>query len=228
MACSTADKNSNTPEGLYAIGEEYESNDRYDVAIQKYQDVRAKFPYSAFAPKAELAIANIYFKQESYAEAQLSYQSFRELHPKHSEIAFVLYRIGLSYFNQLPKTIDRDLSLAKETIAAFDNLLRAFPQSQYAKEAIEKKNICIKMLAEKEEYIADFYFIRKKFLSALARYEDLYENYAGVGLDDKAIARAAICAHKINNMKKFEKYKASLLEKFPQSSYTKELRKEIN
>lgn len=225
--CSTTEKNANTPEGAFAIAEEYDQGERYEEAIRRYTEVKNKYPYSNFATKAELAIADVYYKQESYGEAQVAYQMFKELHPTAPQADYVQFRIGMSYFNQLPSTIDRDLTVANDAIANLSELIKKFPNSQYVAEATEKRSAAIKMLAEKEEYIADFYFKRKIFGSALARYESLYNNFRGVGPDAKALSRAMICAQKLNDSDKVKKYQQLLEQEFPQSQELKDARKEV-
>lgn len=227
VSCASVEKNATTPEGAFAIAEDYDKSERYEEAIRRYSEVKNKFPYSNFATKAELAIADVYFKQESYAEAQVSYQMFKELHPTAPNSDYVQFRIGMSYFNQLPSTIDRDLTLANETILNLTDLIKRFPNSEYAKEAQEKRSAAIKMLAEKEEYIADFYFKRKIFDSALSRYEGLYNNYRGLGFDAKALSRASISAQKLGNTAKAKKYEEILAREFPGSRELRDAEKEL-
>lgn len=227
IACSSMDKKSDTPEGAFSIAEEFDKDERYEEALRRYTEVKNKFPYSNYATKSELAIADVYFKQESYPEAQVSYQAFRELHPKHPQVEYVLFRIGLSYFNQLPSTLDRDLSLANEAIEGFDELIRQFPDSQYTKEAVAKKTDTLKMLAGKEEYIAAFYFKREMYDSALSRFETLISKYPRLGFDEKALYGAAFSANKIGDAYKAKKYLAELVTKFPKSSEAEQAQKEI-
>lgn len=226
-ACSSAEKNAETPEGLYAIAEEFQNNERYELAIQRYGEVKNKFPYSAYATKAELAIADVHFLAESWPEAQVAYQSFKELHPKHPKIDYVTYRVGLSFFNQLPETVDRDLTLAKDAIASFDEVTTKYPSSEYAKDATEKHEECLKRLAGKEDYIGDFYFKRGLYDSALPRYEALLKNYSGLGFDARALARAAIAAEKTEQKEKARSYLAQLKSKFPDSNELSSAEKEI-
>lgn len=227
VACSTMDKNSDTPEGAYAIAEEFDKDERYEEAIRRYTDVKNKFPYSSMATKAELAIADVYFKQESYPEAQVSYQAFRELHPKHPQIDYVMFRIGLSYFNQLPTSLDRDLTVAQEVLKSFDDLMKRYPDSKYINEAADKKLETLKMLAGKEEYIAYFYFKREMYDSALARYEGLISKYPKLGYDEKALYGAAVSADKVGDAFKAKKYLHELVTKFPHSSEAKSAQKEV-
>lgn len=227
LGCSSTEKNSSTPEGAFEIAQDFENSDRFEEAIRRYSDIKNKFPYSNYATKSELAIADVYYKQESYAESQVSYQMFKDLHPTHPQIDYVQFRIGMSYFMQLPSSIDRDLSLANDAILQLNELIKKFPSSQYVTEAKEKRSAAIKMLAEKEEYIADFYFKRKIYDSALGRYEGLYTNYGGLGFESKALARAAICAAKIGDQPKAKKYADILFEKYPDNSEVSAVKKEI-
>ena len=225
--CSSIEKNSDTPEGAFAIAEDYDKGERYEEAIRRYTDVKNKYPYSNYATRAELAIADVYYKQESYSEAQVSYQMFKELHPTDAKADYVQFRIGMSFFNQLPSTIDRDLTLANEAILNLSETIKKYPNSSFVSEAKEKRSAAIKMLAEKEEYIADFYFKREIYGSALLRYESLYNNYRGLGYDAKALSRAAICAHKLGDSAKMQTYQKSLSQNHPGSPELKDLEKEL-
>lgn len=226
-ACSSVERNSSTPEGAFAIAEEFDKGERYEEAIRRYTEVKNKFPYSNFATKAELAVADVYYKQESFAEAQVAYQMFKDLHPTSPQADYVQYKLGMSYFSQLPATIDRDLSLANDTILNLSDLIKKYPNSQYVAEAKEKRTATIKMLAEKEEYIADFYFKRSIYDSALGRYESLYKNYGGLGFAKKALSRIVIAAQKIDDTPKAKKYLKILEQDFPGSSELKDAEKEM-
>ncbi len=216
-ACSSDDKKSDVAEAAFLNAQEYDKDERYEEAIKRYQEVKNKFPYSKYATMSELAIADAYYKQESFSESQVAYQAFKDLHPKHPQIDYVTFRLALSFFSQLPPTIDRDLTLAGSTILYFDEVTTQYPNSEYVKEAKEKKEATLKMLAGKEDYIGEFYFKREKYDSALSRYEGLLKRYAGLGFDAKALSRAAISASKMGEPDKAKKYLNDLQSKFPDS-----------
>jgi outer membrane protein assembly factor BamD len=217
--CASSDKiDTSTPEGAYKLAEEYEKDERFEESVAKYTDVKNKYPYSRFAILAEMKIADVQFKRESYIEAQYAYQTFKELHPKHPQIDYVTFRLGLSFFNQLPSTIDRDLSLADKAILYFDEVLTSFPTSQYAKEAQEKKTDALKMLAGKEIYIANFYFKKKQYGSALGRFEMVIRNFTNVeGFGPPALIGAARAAKETGDRDKVSRYIKTLLAQFPKS-----------
>ncbi len=221
LSCASEEKNANTAEGLFKIAQEYDEAERYDVAVQKYADVKNKFPYSSVATAAELAIADLYFKRESFSEAQISYQNFRDLHPKHLKTDYVIFKTGLSFFMQLPDSTDRDLTVANDAIYHFDEVVKNFPNSSYVKEAKENREKAFVMLAQKEIYIAEFYLRQEKFEASLTRFENVLNKYSGYGLDPKALAGAVQAAANSNNLAKQKKYSDQLQSKYSNSDQAK-------
>ena len=226
FGCASEEKNLNTPEGMFAHAKEFDDAERYDLAIQKYSDVRNKFPYSQLATDAELAVADVYYKKESYSEAQLSYQNYRDLHPKHPRIDYVIYKTAMSYFMQLPDSIDRDLSSGADAIYHFNEVIKLFPKSEYAKEALANRNDTFRRLAEKELYIADFYLKNESYSSALRRYEGLLKKYSGQGLDARAHLGIVRAAKKTDDQSKVKTHKAILAKSFPDSTEFETLKNE--
>ena len=224
--CASDDKKGDTAEAAFKIAKGYEDDDRYQIAIQRYTDVKNKFPYSSYATLAELAIADVHFKNEDYAEAQVTYQNFREFHPKHPKTDYVVFRTGLSYYKQLPDSIDRDLTLANDAIYNFNELIKRFPASEYLKEAEEYRQKAFLMLNEKELYIADFYLKQEYYDSSLARYESAYKKFTGIGLEPRALAGAIKCAAKLDNKEKQKTYTDILTSKFSDSSEAKNVNRE--
>jgi outer membrane protein assembly factor BamD len=227
-ACSTADKyDTSTPEGAFKQAEEFEKDERYEEAIAKFTDVKNKHPYSRFATQAELKIADLQFKREAFIEAQNAYQLFKEFHPKHAQSDYVTYRLALSYFNQLPPTIDRDLSLADKAILYFDEVLNNYGKSEYAKDSKEKREATLKMLAQKEMYIANFYTKNSQYDSALKRFEIVLKTYPSLGYDATALFGAARSAFESGEKDRANQHLKNLYSLYPGSDEAKRARDEF-
>lgn len=206
VGCSSVQHDTSQPEGAFKAAEDYEKDEYYDEALTRYADVKNRFPYSKYATEAELRIADVNFKKEAWIEAQGAYQLFKDLHPKHPRIDYVTHRMSLSYFNQLPSTIDRDLSVAEKAIATFDEVIKNYPQTEFAKEAQLKRSEARKMMAEKMLYIADFYFVREIFDSALLRYESLLSGFSSEGFAPKALLGAGVSALEVGERARGEQH----------------------
>ncbi|MBU2451931.1 MAG: outer membrane protein assembly factor BamD, partial [Proteobacteria bacterium] len=114
----------------------------YKTAIKAYTDLKDWYPFSRYASLAELKIADAHFSLEEYDEAILGYEEFEKMHPKNDAIPYVIYRTGLSWFNQLG-TVDRDHTPAKNSLIQFNRLMDQFPENEYAKPAKENIKKCL-------------------------------------------------------------------------------------
>ncbi|MFQ5513285.1 MAG: outer membrane protein assembly factor BamD [Myxococcota bacterium] len=152
----------------------------YPHAIELFQEVIDNYPYSEFATLAELKIADVHFEQDNYEEAASYYQDFVELHPRHAQVPYSIYRNGLCSFRSM-RGVDQDQTPTHEAIAQFRVLLERYPESPLAAEAHEKLQEAVDQLAEHELEVAEFYIRRGDYHAAARRYRralDLYPEHS--------------------------------------------------
>lgn len=184
--CSSAEIDENNPTALMKEAEEDIDASRYLLAIEKLQSIKNKHPYSKEAVEAQLRIGDVYFLQDSFTEAAATYEAFRDLHPKHAKIGYATYRVGLSHFMDIPKKHARDLTPATHAEQSFNDYLYRFPSGEFAVEAKKKLAETRSILAEKEMYIAKFYFKRKDWDSARGRYQKVIHLYSDTPFFEEA------------------------------------------
>ncbi len=172
----------NTPEVMYQAGIEAFKDGRYKRAIEHFTRVKELFPLHALALMAEMGIADAHFSDGQYAEADLAYTDFLNLHPTNENIPYVMYQIGICHYNQM-QGIDRDQTETIRTAKDFERLMARFPTSKFAIMAEKKLRECRQRLAESEFYVGEFYFKREKYKAALARFEYLAKTYPTLGFD---------------------------------------------
>ncbi len=229
LACSSSEKiDTNSAEGAYKLAQKYEKDERFEEAINYYNEVKNKYPYNHLATEAALRIADIEYQRENYAEAETAYKLFKEFHPDHLKTDYVTFQLGMSVFKQLPPTTDRDLKLAATAIDYYSQLLSLYPNSTHVKEAKKHKREAEQMLADKAYYISDFYFTRELWESALGRFEDIMSNHPGFGYDTKALYGATIAAYKMKDVDKAKTYFKRLLAEYPDSPEIEIARKELS
>lgn len=199
VSCATKVPEGKTPaETLYREAEEHLKHNRKELAIEKLNTIKSQHPYSFYAVQADLMLADILFLQENFIESAAAYLSFKELHPKYEKMDYVLWRIGESYYQQLPSTHDRDLSASKEAILYLTELITRFPQSEHstlAKERLDKIQV---MLREQDLYIAHFYYKTDTYFSARHRYFDIIEKYQAIPeIRDLGMVRIVECSYEL-------------------------------
>lgn len=221
--CAGKEINREDPDALFQGAEEAFNDQHYLVALEKYRDIKNRFPYSSRAVDSELRIADTYFEQESYIEAESAYEIFKELHPTHSKADYVQYRIGLSYFKQVPDDSARDLSAAYKAIEAFSVLEQKFPSSGYVSQAKDFILQSRKRLAEHENYVANFYYQRQHYLSASYRYSTLLQDYQNLGYDEEALYRLVQSYYHIRMYDNAQDAARRLFNQFPGTKYKQDV-----
>ena len=143
----------------------------FQRAIPAFQEVIDNFPFSEFAPLAELQIADAYLALGRYEQAASFYQDFIELHPSHPRVPYALLNNGRCAFDQMLAP-DQDQAKTQEAIAQFDALLARFPKSDLIEEAQQLRGDALDRLALSEVNVGDFYFENEKWSAAISRYRN--------------------------------------------------------
>lgn len=188
-------------EVLFKEATQLVKEERYLLATEKINQLKNQYPYSYYATPAELMQADIFYAQENYVEAAAAYLIFRDFHPKHEKLSYVIYRIAESYYNQLPDTNDRDLEAAKEAIKYYTELVNKFSTTAYAKKAKGKIAECRKRIRDYEQYVADFYFKTEKYKAARWRYNHILENFRNTKLRSHSMQKIILSTYFLKEYK---------------------------
>lgn len=169
-------KQEKTAAELVEQGREEFADEDYKKAIEAYRKLKDWYPFSQYAKEAELKIADAHYRLKEYEQAISAYEEFERLHPSDPKIAYVVYYTGRCYFDRM-KGIDRDQSFTEKALQVFKQLRRRFPESEYAEKAESHIRKCLKTLAGHDFYVGEFYYKQDHYKAALARFEDVVNNY---------------------------------------------------
>lgn len=212
-ACSSdKPKGKTEAEILYMEAQELMEAERYILATEKLNLIKTQHPYSFYATPAELLHADILYLQENYIEAAAAYLLFRDFHPRHEKIPYVVFKIAESYYKQIPSTIDRDLEPAMESIKYYDEIVQKYADSSYVKKSRSRITKAKTMLRDKDLYIADFYFKTKEFGAARYWYLDILENHQDKKTRNHAMVRTVLATSQLKEWEQCLDY----VEKFYQ------------
>ena len=100
----------------------------YSEAIELFQSVIDNYPYSEFAVRAELRIADAYFEDRRYDEALSYYRDFAELHPQNPKVPYTVLRSALCHYNQV-SSVERDQTATRAALLELEKLIRTYPYS---------------------------------------------------------------------------------------------------
>ena len=178
-------------------------------AAKKFNEAEVLFPQSDYAPKAALMAAYSYYSQNYYGDAVAELERFKRIYPNHSNIDYVEYLLGLCYYEQIidEKKDLQSITNAKET---FLEIIRKYPNSEFAVDAEFKLDLINDVLAAKEIYIGRYYLDKKKWISAINRFRTVIDNYDTTIYVEEALHRLVEIYYTIGLEMEAKKY-ANLL-----------------
>jgi outer membrane protein assembly factor BamD len=194
-------------EGLFLLNNKQD----YKEAAKKFDEVDRQNPYSDWARKALLMSAYSYYQAHEYTDCINSAQRYVTLHPGSPDAAYAQYLIGSSYYDQI-LDVSRDQARADKAINALEEVVRKYPDSEYANAAKKKIDMARDQLAGKEMEVGRFYQDKRDFIGAINRFkvvvtqyqttrhveealERLTECYVALGIADEAQTAAAVLGH---------------------------------
>ncbi|QJT08216.1 outer membrane protein assembly factor BamD [Oceanidesulfovibrio marinus] len=165
-----------TAQELWEAGVDNMNATNYYKAARYFTQLRDRYPFSPYTAQAELALGDALYLNGDYEQAMDAYLEFEMLHPRHEEMPYVLYQIGVSGYKSFT-TIDRPQPLVAQGIEYLRRLQETYPQSVYAQQAGEYIKLSREILAKRELFVADFYWKRERYSGAWNRYTYVAENF---------------------------------------------------
>ena len=198
-------------EDLYNQAQDLLEDGDAHQAGQAFEEVERQHPYSQWATRAQLMSAYAFYEANDYDEAIAAAQRFIELHPGNQDVPYAYYLVGISYYEQI-SDVGRDQKMTERALEAFDELVRRFPDSKYARDAELKADLTRDHLAGKEMSIGRYYLRRGQYVAAINRFRNVVERYQttthvpealhrlteaylALGLDEEAQKNAAVLGY---------------------------------
>ena len=169
----------------------------YQGAIQKLQLLESRFPFGRYAEQAQLEIIFAYFKSAQPDAARAAADRFVRLHPMHPNLDYAYYLKGMISFEQDKNFLSsfipmdpskRDPGAARQSFDDFSQLIRRFPNSEYAPDAQQRMKYLRNLLAAAEVNVARYYIKRGAYVAAANRGRWVFENYQGAPSVPDALA----------------------------------------
>jgi len=194
-------------EGIFLLNNKQD----YKGAAKKFDEVDRENPYSDWARKALLMSAYANYEAEEYTDCINAAKRYVTMHPASPDAAYAQYLIGSSYYDQI-LDVTRDQERADKAITALGDVVRKYPDTEYAQSAKRKIDMARDQLAGKEMEIGRFYMNKRDFIGAINRFKvvvtqyqttrhveealmRLTEAYVSLGLIDEAQTAAAVLGH---------------------------------
>jgi outer membrane protein assembly factor BamD len=185
-----------SPEQIYGEARHDLRSGNYQGAIQKYESLEARYPFSEQAKQGQLDLLYSYYKNHSLESAIDQADQFIRENPAHPRVDYAWYVKGLVYFesgaNLLERVFNADITKrppqeAQKSMQAFQTLLQQFPKSPYGADARQRIIYLRNRLADYELSVARYYMKREAYVGAANRARGIVETYDGAPAVDEAL-----------------------------------------
>ena len=204
-------------EGLYLLNEKRD----YKEAAKKFEEVDRQHPYSEWARKALIMSAYAYYEGQQYEDAITSAKRYVTLHPGTPDAAYAQFLIGSSYYDQIAD-VSRDQAGTQRAVNALEDVVRKFPETDYATSAKKKLEMARDQLAGKEMTVGRYYQQQRNFTAAINRFKVVVTQYQTTRHVEEALERLTECYMALGIMPEAQTAAAVLGHNFPDSPWYKD------
>lgn len=200
-----------------------------DLAIGYLSKLVAQHPDNHEISKYKLMLADMYFEAGELPSAFELYQHFAEFYPADISVEFANYRTILSKFYQTLKP-NCDQTDTNETIRLCERYIKNSDFIKYENDVKDIINTCEHKLIDKEVYVYNFYLKKGKYEAAQGRLEYLKNNYLAKNpaIEARLLFLESKLANKQKNTDVVEEKIETLLNKYPDSQFTKMAKRLVN
>ncbi len=175
-------------EQLYNLGAEELDQRQWQEAIQYFNEVERQHPYSEWARRATLMTAFAHYRARDYDEAVSVAERYISLHPGTEGAAYAYYIVAVSHFERI-LDVGRDQGTTERAQEALQEIVRRFPETDYAKDARLKLDMVRDQLAGKDMEIGRWYLRNNQTLAALNRFKRVVETFDQTNHTPEALHR---------------------------------------
>ena len=164
--------------------------ERNDLGRAKllFQEVERQHPFSKWARRAMLMTAYANYLSADYEESVSTANRFISLHPGNESTPYAYYLIAMSYYDQI-YDVGRDQATTKSAEAALQQVIRRYPDSDYARDARLKLELTHDHLAGKEMSVGRYYLKDNQHLAAIGRFKTVVRDFQTTSHVEEAMHR---------------------------------------
>lgn len=183
-----------------------------------FDEVERQHPYSVWARRSIMMSAFCHYQGNKYNEAIMAADRFITLHPGNKDAPYAYYLKAISLYEQIVD-VGRDQRRTEQAMAALRELIKRFPQTDYARDARLKLDLTQDHLAGKEMSIGRYYLKRGELVAAVARFRTVVEQYQTTSHVPEALHRLVECYLTLGVIKEAQTAAAVLGYNYPGSEW---------
>lgn len=205
-------------EQIYNEATDAMQNRRFQTAATLFDEVERQHPYSEWATRAKLMAAYAHYESKEYDRAIFALDRFIQMHPGNERVDYAYYLKALCYYEQISDT-RRDQKMTELAMENLDEVVRRFPNSDYARDARFKMDLTLDHLAGREMGVGRYYLNRGEYQAAKNRFTNVVKQYETTTHVAEALYRLVEINVILGLMQEAERNAAVLGHNYPGSDW---------
>jgi outer membrane protein assembly factor BamD len=173
---------------LYATGAQELDRHNWSEALRYFDEVERQHPYSEWSRRSILMEAFAQYEANNYEDAIAAADRFISLYPGNPSAAYAYYLKAVCYFEEI-SDVGRDQAATEQAQAALREVIKRYPQSEYALDSKLKIDLVQDQLAGKEMAIGRYYLRQGNPLAAIGRFKTVLDRYQTTSHTPEALYR---------------------------------------
>lgn len=212
---------------LFDQGKSQQEKGNHELAIENFDKLQSRYPFTPQAQEAQLETAYSYYKSAEPDAAIAAADDFLKTNPRHKRADFAYYLKGMvnqdRYNSLLDKVMRRDIADLDPTAMStafndFKIMIRRYPDSEYVDDARKRMVYLRNAMARHELKVAEYYVKRGAWVAAANRCQYLLEKYDRADSMPDALALLALAYEKLGAETAKQETLAVLRSNFPETA----------
>ena len=173
---------------LFSVGADDLDRHQWNDAVNYFREVERQHPYSEWSRRAILMTAYAHYEANDYSEAIADADRFIALYPGNASTAYAYYIKAICYFEQIVD-VGRDQAYTQNAEVSLGDVIKRYPNTEYAVDARLKRDMVMDQLAGKEMTIGRFYLRNGDSIAAIGRFRTVVDRYQTTSHAPEALYR---------------------------------------
>jgi outer membrane protein assembly factor BamD len=173
---------------IYDQAEALMADEQYEEAATTFDEVERLYPFSQLAKRATIMSAFANYEAGNMPAARAAANRYLDLYPSDTDAPYAQYLIALTHYDNIVD-VGRDQARTRDALQELTELVRRYPDSDFARDATLKIDLTRNHLAGKEMEVGRYYLKRGHYMAAISRFRRVLEEYQTTAHTPEALHR---------------------------------------
>ena len=191
---------------------------RFDDAVLFFDEVERQHPYSSWARRAMLMSAFIKYEQNAYEDALADIDRFLSIHPGNKDAPYAYYLRAMCHYERI-RDVGRDQDITRNALDSLNDVVRRYPDTEYARDARLKLDMTYDHLAGKEMDVGRYYLRNNQHIAAINRFNTVVQQFQTTSHTPEALHRLVEAYLEMGILPEAQRHAAILGYNYPGSDW---------